>query len=93
MKKPVIFIIINIMIIMGLSIVQVVVANSISTSGIELNKLQQQISELKRSNAMLHEQVLIASSFTTIASKASSMGFEEGKSPLVISSPLPIARR
>ncbi len=93
MKKPVIFIVINIAIIVGLSIVQVVVANGISTSGIELSKVQQQIGELKRSNAMLHEQILTASSLTSIASIASSMGFEEEKSPLVISSPLPLARR
>lgn len=93
MKKPAFFIIFNIAIIVGLSIVQVVVANGISTAGIELSKVQSQISELRKQNELLHEQVLTASSLTTIASRASEMGFEEGKTTLVISQPLPLARR
>ena len=93
MNRPAIFIAINIAIIVGLSVVQVVVANSISTTGIELSKIQQDIASLKKQNAILHENVLTASSFTQIASRASEMGFEEGKSTLVISEPLPLARR
>lgn len=93
MKKPVIFIGLNIIIIITFSLIQVVAANSISTTGIELNKIQQQIAELKKDNAALHEQVLSQSSFNYIASKAASMGFDESVSTVVISSPLPIAVR
>ncbi len=93
MKRPLYFIIFNIVIIIALSLVQVVIANSISTTGIELAKLQSEISELKKKNALLYEQILISSSLTQIASAASTMGFEETTSQLVISSPLPIARR
>lgn len=93
MRKPAIFIVINVAIIIGLSIVQVVVANSISTTGIELSNIQHEIATLKKENANLHVQVLTASSLTQIASRASEMGFEESKKTLVISEPLPLARR
>lgn len=93
MKKPVLFIILNLVVIIGLSIAQVVAANSISTTGIELGKIQDQITQLEKENEVLKEQVLTLSSLTTIASRASDMGFEEGKSTLVISQPLPLARR
>lgn len=93
MKKPAVFIALNVAIITGLSIVQVVVANSISTTGIELSNIQHEISELRKDNAILHEQMLTASSLTNIASRASELGFEESKTTLVISAPLPLARR
>ncbi len=93
MKKPVLFIILNLTVIIGLSIAQVVAANSISTTGIELGKIQDQTTKLQKQNEILKEQVLTLSSLTSIASRAGSMGFEEGKSTLVISQPLPIARR
>lgn len=93
MKRPAIFIGLNIAIIIGLSVVQVVVATSIATKGIELSTIQQQIAELKKQNALLYEQVLTAEAFTTIASRASEMGFEESSNNLVFSSPVPLARR
>ncbi len=93
MKKPLYFIAFNIIIIIVLSLVQVVIANSISTTGIELAKLQSEISELKKKNALLHEKILTSASLTKIASAASAMGFEETTSQIVISAPLPLARR
>ncbi|CAN5160938.1 hypothetical protein BH09PAT1_BH09PAT1_3870 [soil metagenome] len=93
MKRPAIFIALNILIIIALSVVQVVAANSISTTGIELSKIQDEISSLQKQNEVTHEQVLTLSSLTSIASRASTMGFEESKSTLVISQPLPLARR
>jgi cell division protein FtsL len=93
MKRPMLFISFNILVIVALSLVQVVVANSISTTGIELGKLQNEISELKKKNTILHEQVLVSASLTTIASEAATLGFEETSSPIVLSQPLPLARR
>lgn len=93
MKKPVLFIICNVIIIVVLSVIQVIVANSISTTGIELSKIQKEIAVTKKQNAVLHEQVLFSASLTNIASVAAEMGFEETKSQMVLSSPLPIARR
>lgn len=93
MKKPVLFIILNFIIILGLSVAQVVAANSISTTGIELGKIQDQTSRLQKENEILKEQVLSLSSFTSIASRAGDMGFEDGKSVLAIPQELPLARK
>lgn len=93
MKKPLVFIGFNIAIIIALSLVQVIVSNNISTTGIELGKLQQEIDTLKKKNAVLHEEVLISSSLTTIASHAAEMGFEDSKTPIVLSNDVPLARR
>ena len=91
MKKPVLFIALNLLVIIALSIVQVVAANSISTTGIELSKLQDETTTLQKQNEVLHEQVLSLSSLTSIASRAASMGFTESKDTLVIAQPLPLA--
>lgn len=93
MKKPLFFIGLNIFAIVILSIVQVVVANSISTTGIELGKIQAQIADLEKKNAVLHEQVLLSASLTEIASEAATMGFVPSQGQVVLSTPLPIALR
>ncbi len=93
MKKPLLFIGFNFIVITILSLIQVVVSNNISTTGIELGKLQDEISLLKKQNIVLREQVLISSSLTNIASRASEMGFKDSSSPLVISRNTPLARR
>ncbi|HVZ58182.1 MAG TPA: hypothetical protein VG935_00300 [Patescibacteria group bacterium] len=93
MKKPFVFIGINIAIIVGLSIVQVIAANSISTTGIQLSRIEDQIASVKKENTIIREQVLTLSALTTIASEASEMGFVQSKSPLVVTQPLPLARQ
>ena len=93
MKKPLVFIGLNIAIILALFLVQVIISHSISTTGIELGKLQNEISSLKKKNAMLHEQVLTSSSLTTIASRAATLGFKDASSPIVLSDETPLARR
>ena len=93
MKKPVLFIAFNVALVVGLSIVQVMAANNISTTGIQLGKIEGEIANLKKQNAIIHEQVLTFSSLTTIASRASELGFQDAKSPIVITEPLPLARR
>jgi cell division protein FtsL len=91
MRKPIVFIILIITIVITLSIVQVTVSNSLSTTGIELAKIEEKITFYKRQNAILHEKVLVASSFTTIASKAAEMGFIDKQSRLFLpNSPLAV---
>lgn len=93
MKKPILFILLNGFVILTLSLIQVVVANSISTTGIEIGKIDKELSTYKKKNAVIHEQVLIASSLTNVASVAATMGFDEAKTQFVLESPLPIASR
>lgn len=93
MKQPIILIIANIIFILGLTLVQVIVANNLSTTGIELGEVQEKISAYKKTNAILHEQVLTASSLSSIASQAGQLGFEEIKTSVVVTSQPPLARR
>lgn len=79
--------------IFGLAIGQVVVANSLSTTGIELAKLQTEIKDYKKQNAILKEKVLSAGSLTKIASTAGELGFVSSTKTIDISSPLPLAKR
>jgi len=76
-----------------LAFLQVAASNRISTAGIELSKLQTEVKEAKRQNALLREKLLTISSLTRIASKAGELGFVEAKENIYILSPLPLARR
>lgn len=92
MKKPVLFIILIITIVVSLSIIQVSVSNNLSTTGVELAKIEEKIMIYKKENAVLQEKLLLASSFDTIASKAGEMGFIEEKSRVFLPK-LPLAAR
>lgn len=92
MKKPIIFIIAIICIIVSLSIVQVTVSNNLSTTGVELAKIEEKITFYKKENAVLKEKLLISSSLDSIASKAAELGFVEEKSRVFLSKP-PLAKR
>lgn len=91
MKKPLLLIIFFIITIISLSIVQVVVSNKLSTTGIELENLQSQINKYKKENTILEEKVLEASSLINVSKKAKDLGFVEAKSQIYLSSPLPLA--
>lgn len=93
MKKPFYFILFISSIIVCLSIVQVIVANSLSTTGIELAKLEDELKLYEKQNTLLREEVLIASSYTDIASKAEKLGFVEEKSRFFVTTSLPLAAK
>ena len=80
-------------VILALTIIHVVVSNMLSTTGIELEKLQTSITKFKKENVILQEKVLQASSLDHIASAAAAMGFVSEKTPVVIQAPLPLAKR
>lgn len=91
MKKPFLFLGSLFLLILLLSVVQVVVSNRLSTTGTTLGKLQDDISQYKKENAILREKVLIASSLDHIASSAAELGFAQTKTHVFLSTPLPIA--
>ncbi len=91
MTKPTLTILIMIFAIVALSGIRVVVSNSISTSGIMLDEIGRDSSYYKTQNAILKEKLLSITSFEYIASKASEMGFSEGKGSVSLSKPLPLA--
>ncbi len=91
MKRPVFIIASLVCIILVLSVVRVAMVNSISTTGIELANLDNEMKEYKKQNELLKEQYLQASSFTNLEEKAKHLGFVEAKNHIYLSSPLPLA--
>lgn len=79
------------MILIVLSVGQVIVSNSLSTTGITLASLDEKIHTYELQNALLHEKILAESSLTEVASKAATFGFSQRKSQLVVSGLLPVA--
>lgn len=80
-------------VVVALSLIRISLVNSISTTGIALVDLQNQIDEVKKENEILKEQYLQAASFTSISQKAKAMGFAPAKSHLNMAAPLPLAKR
>lgn len=73
--------------VIGLSFMQVVISNSISTTGIDVEKTLNEVKSLKKQNAYLREQVLTASSLTNISSVSSAMGFIETSKHVYLAQP------
>lgn len=93
MKKPALITIVLLLTVVMLSIVQTIMSNSLSTSGILLSKIQEESHFYKSENITLSEKLLAESSLTNLASKASELGFVENKSQFVLNSSLPLAIR
>jgi cell division protein FtsL len=91
MKKPIILLGGLFAIVVVLAVIRISLVNSISTTGIALVDLQNQVEEVEKQNELLKEQYLQAASFTTISAKAKSMGFAPSKTHLNMSAPLPLA--
>ena len=92
MRKPALILSILIFVIIVLSVVRITVANRISTSGIALQNMEDQVSALRKENLILQEKLLALSSFTQIASKAAEMGFVPKTQNFVITTSVPVAR-
>lgn len=91
MRKPLLLIIFFIIIIITLSVVQVGVSSKLSTTGIELEKLQSRIDKYKKENMILEEKVLESSALINVSRKAKELGFVQSKSQIYLSNPLPFA--
>lgn len=94
MKKPEIIIICDIFVVVLLSITQIIVSNHLSTKGVVMESLESQLASLEKENMLLKEKMYTASSYTTIASYAASLGFsEKGGGEIVYTAPIPLAQK
>lgn len=80
-------------IIVCLSLVHIIVANILSTTGVELDLLQSELIKYHKENTLLREKVLMDTSLTKIASTAAELGFVDAKANIYLSENVPIARR
>jgi len=93
MKKPVVLICFLGTLVIVLLVARITLVNSISTTGIKLVDLQNQISTYKKENELLKVQYLEAASYTSISSKAKKLGYITVKSQIDLAAPLPMAMR
>ncbi len=93
MKKPAFIIGFLVISVIILSVVRIYVSNNISTSGVILGKVEEELNYYKTQNILLSEKVYSQSSLTNIASKASELGFVDSGTNFVLSGQLPIAKR
>jgi len=93
MKKPVFIIVFLSIIVVVLLIARITLVNSISTTGIKLVDIQNQINAYKNQNELLKVQYLQAASYTNISSKAQKLGYVPVKSQVDLAAPLPMAMR
>ncbi len=91
MRRPIQLIFIIFLVIVGLSVTRITVENSISTTGIELLKLQNTISSYKKENALISEKYLEDSALISLAKKANEKGFVNANNQVYLSTPLPLA--
>lgn len=66
-----------------LTLVQIVVSNNLSTTGVALGNLDDQIAQYRKENAILREKLLTESSLTNISQKAEKLGFLASKTTVV----------
>ena len=93
MKKYNLILTILILTILTLVATRVVLENSMSTSGIALSKLNSQIQLFRLENEILEESYFSKTSLTYLATEAAKLGFTYNKNNLVLTSPLPLAKR
>lgn len=93
MKKPLFIIGILSCIVVALLVTRIGLVNSISTTGITLVNIQNNIAELKEQNELLEVQYLQAASYTNLAKKAIKLGYVPVTSEVNLSAPMPLALR
>ena len=92
MKRPVLFLCIAFGIILVLSGVQVVISARLSTTGVELSQIEEELDVLRRENSLFTEQILRESSYNRIASKSAEQGFVENTENFSLASPVVVAK-
>ncbi|HVA96437.1 MAG TPA: hypothetical protein VND99_02170 [Candidatus Acidoferrales bacterium] len=93
MKKPLVIIGILGCIVILLLVARITLVNSISTTGITLVDLQNQINDYKNENELLKVQYLQAASYTNISAKAEKLGYVPVSSQVDLVAPQPLALR
>ncbi|OGH47324.1 MAG: hypothetical protein A3A51_00950 [Candidatus Levybacteria bacterium RIFCSPLOWO2_01_FULL_39_10] len=91
MKKPFAILTVIIFTIVALVGTRSIIANEISTSGVALGAMQDEIRKYKVENTLLKEEMLKYSSLLYISSAAAKQGFSESKSNFALKKALPIA--
>ena len=76
MKHKLLFTI-PILLVVGMTVVQIVVSHKLSTAGIELSSMQNERTDLSFENEKLRQKIASESSLLIITKKAQNLGFEK----------------
>lgn len=79
-----------ILIIFALLLIQVIVANRLTSDGITINRLESERGTLSEENQLLEREIATSSSLTQIAVKAEEAGFIKAQ-PLFLAPEVPVA--
>ena len=93
MRKGILILAVLILTIVSLFGLKAMVSNRLSTSGLELSKIQEETERYKTQNLLLSENVYSLSSLNYIALEASKVGFLESKSNFSVTAAVPLALR
>lgn len=76
-----------------LSVVQISISNILTTGGITLSRVNSQIQEYQKENAILKEQIYSVASLTYLGEEAEKNGYQPGvnSSTIVIANTAPLA--
>lgn len=91
MNKPIFIISALVLVVIVLTVTRVIISNNLSTTGVDLSRIDQEIDTYQRKNALLQEKTLQASAFISLGHEAEKEGYEVMSSQVVLTSPLPIA--
>lgn len=93
MKKSNFVIVILLGLVIALSVGKAVLHNALSTSGVFVSKAEAEINFYKTQNTILSEELLAASSLTSIIEKAKESGFTNENTLMVLKTSRPLAVR
>lgn len=93
MKRSYFIIIFLLGVVISLSITKAILHNMLSTSGVFVSKVEQEINFYKTQNAILSEELLTASSLTNINEKALAVGFTNENTLMTLKASRPLAIR
>ncbi|MEK7160265.1 MAG: hypothetical protein AAB702_02185 [Patescibacteria group bacterium] len=91
MKKPVLIIATLVFVILTLSVVRIFISNNISTSGVVLGKVGEELDKYKLENSITAEKLYTMASLTSVSQKAYTLGFVDSKSDFVLNQKVPVA--
>lgn len=91
MRKPALIIGILIFVILTLSVVRIFISNNISTSGMLLGKVGEELDKYRFENSIIAEKLYTMSSLTSASQKAYDLGYVDTKNEFVLNKQVPVA--
>ena len=90
-NRKIIFLVFGLVLVLALA--KIFFSNILSTAGLKLGGLEEQISYFERENNLLEEKTVRLSSLSRISKEAADFGFEKPSLVVNLTSEIPVAQR